>query len=257
VARLLAGGLLPQLRRGLRALGDWLHGVWAAGSFLLFAVVVWPVAALSRSPRFCWSFCRGAARLWLRLSGIRLDVAGAENLQRDRALVLVANHASYLDGIAFVAALPYGGWRFVAKRELAGGFVPRMFLQGLGVEFVERFDFAQGVADTERLVAAAAGGQSLAVFPEGTFTRVPGLRPFRMGAFIVAARTGAPVLPLALAGTRDVLREGHWLPRRGRLRVTVGAAIAPDGDDWNAAIRLRDAARAAILAACGEPDLLA
>jgi 1-acyl-sn-glycerol-3-phosphate acyltransferase len=257
VARLLAGGLLPQLRRGLRALGDWLHGVWAAGSFLLFAVVVWLIVAVSLSPSFCWRFCRGAARLWLRLSGIRLDVAGLENLPRDGTNVLVVNHASYLDGIAFVAALPYGGWRFVAKRELAGGFVPRMFLQGLGVEFVERFDFAQGVADTERLVAAAAGGQSLAVFPEGTFTRVPGLRPFRMGAFIVAARTGAPVLPLALAGTRDVLREGHWLPRRGRLRVTVGAAIAPDGDDWNAAIRLRDAARAAILAACGEPDLLA
>ncbi len=135
--------------------------------------------------------------------------------------------------------------------------MPRIFLERLGVEFVERFDFAQGVADTERLVAAVAAGHALAVFPEGTFTRVPGLRPFRMGAFMVAARTGTPVLPVALAGTRDVLREGHWLPRRGRLRVTVGAVLAPDGDDWSAALRLRDAARSVILKGVGEPDLQA
>jgi 1-acyl-sn-glycerol-3-phosphate acyltransferase len=78
-----------------------------------------------------------------------------------------------------------------------------------------------------------------------------------MGAFVVAARTGAPVLPVALAGTRDVLRAEHWLPRRGRLLVTVGVAIVPDGSDWNAAVRLRDAARAAILKGAGEPDLQA
>jgi hypothetical protein len=54
-----------------------------------------------------------------------------------------------------------------------------------------------------------------------------------------------------------VLREGHWLPRRGHLRVTVGESLAPDGGDWNAAVRLRDAARATILKNVGEPDLLA
>jgi len=213
------------------------------------------VVAVSLSPSFCWRFCHAAARIWLRLAGIRLKVSGLENLPRDGTHVLVVNHASYLDGIAFVAALPFGGWRFVAKRELAGGFVSRIFLQRLGVEFVERFDFQQGVDDTERLVDAVAAGHSLAVFPEGTFTRVPGLRLFRMGAFLVAAKTGTPVVPVALAGTRDVLREGHWLPRRGHLRVTVGESLVPDGGDWNAAVRLRDAARAAILKGVGEPDL--
>ncbi|RLJ65156.1 AMP-binding protein [Sulfurisoma sediminicola] len=257
VTRLLAGGLLPQLRRGMRAAAGWLHGLWAAGSFLLLAVVVWLVVAVVPRPRHSWRFCHAAARIWLRLAGIRLEVSGLENLPRDGTHVLVVNHASYLDGIAFVAALPFGGWRFVAKRELAGGFVPRIFLQRLGVEFVERFDFAQGVADTERLVEAVVAGHSLAVFPEGTFTRVPGLRPFRMGAFVVAAKTATPVVPVALSGTRDVLREGHWLPRRGRLRVTVGESLVPDGSDWNAAVRLRDGARSAILKGVGEPDLQA
>ena len=255
VVRLLTAGLVPQSRRRARAAAGWLQGVWAAGSFLLFAFVVWLVVAVSLSPSFCWRYCHAMARLWLRLAGIRLEVRGAENLPRDGTSVLVVNHASYLDGIALVAALPCGGWRFVAKRELAGHFVPRIFLQRLGVEFVERFDFQQGVADTARLVEEVGIGRSLAVFPEGTFTRVPGLRGFRMGAFVIAAQTRVPVLPVALAGTRDVLREGHWLPRRGRVVVTVGSLLAPDGTDWSAAVRLRDAARAAILRDCGEPDL--
>ncbi|MDP2794088.1 MAG: AMP-binding protein [Sulfurisoma sp.] len=257
VARLLAGGLAPQLRRNLRAAADWLHGVWAAGSFLLFAVAVWLVVAVSPAPTFSWRVSGIVARAWLRIAGIRLEVSGTEHLAKDGPSVLAVNHASYLDGIVLAAALPYGGWRFVAKRELADRFVPRIFLRRIGVEFVERFDLQQGVADTARLIEAAGEGHSLAVFPEGTFTRVPGLRPFRMGAFVVAAQTGVSVLPVALAGTRDVLREGHWLPRRGRVAVTIGTLLAPDGTDWSAAVKLRDAARAAILRDCGEGDFLA
>ncbi|MBU1646504.1 MAG: AMP-binding protein, partial [Gammaproteobacteria bacterium] len=219
VARLLASGLAPQLRRGARAAVDWLHGVWAAGCFLPIAVAVWLLVAVAPAPSFSWKVCRFAARGWLRLAGIRLDVSGTEHLAEVGSSVLVVNHASYLDGIVLVAALPRCGWRFVAKRELLEHFVPRIFLSRLGAAFVERFDFRQGVADAERLAADVRAGAALAFFPEGTFSRVPGLRAFRMGAFLIAAQNGVPVVPVALAGTRDSLREGHWLPRRGRVAV--------------------------------------
>ena len=93
------------------------------------------------------------------------------------------------------------------------------------------------------------------MFPEGTFRRMPGLLPFRMGAFVIAAQAGAPVLPVTLRGTRSALREGHWFFRRTMLSVAFSAPIAPSGGDWNAAIDLRDRARAEILRLCGEPDL--
>jgi len=93
------------------------------------------------------------------------------------------------------------------------------------------------------------------VFAEGTFRRMPGLLPFHMGAFVIAAQAGIPVVPVTLRGTRSALREGLWLFRRGRLSLTVSAPIAPSGNDWNAAIQLRDAVRAEILRLCGEPDL--
>ena len=116
-----------------------------------------------------------------------------------------------------LAALPAPGWRFVAKRELVGNFWTRVFLHKLGCEFVERFDLQQGLADADRIASAAQRGERLAVFPEGTFTRAPGLRPFHMGAFVAAARAGIGLQPVALAGTRDRLRDGHWLPRRGSV----------------------------------------
>jgi 1-acyl-sn-glycerol-3-phosphate acyltransferase len=76
-----------------------------------------------------------------------------------------------------------------------------------------------------------------------------------MGAFIVAAETGTPVVPVAIRGTRSILRDGSWFPRRGAINVAIGAPLVPKGADWSAALALRDAARAEILKSCGEPDL--
>ena len=124
-----------------------------------------------------------------------------------------------------------------------------------GAFFVERFDAKRGVEDTRGLVRLVAAGGAAAIFPEGTFTRSPGLAPFRMGAFVIAAEARAPVVPVAFRGSRSVLREGEWIVRRGLVRVIVGAPIVPEGADWAAAVRLRNAARGAILRHCGEPDL--
>jgi len=92
------------------------------------------------------------------------------------------------------------------------------------------------------------------IFPEGTFRRAPGLLPFKLGAFVVAAHTGAPIIPVTLAGTRSLLRDGEWLPRRCEIVITVGAPIVSTEHDWDAALALRAAARSAILASVAEPD---
>jgi 1-acyl-sn-glycerol-3-phosphate acyltransferase len=109
--------------------------------------------------------------------------------------------------------------------------------------------------DTERLKEIARGGGSLMVFAEGTFRRGAGLRPFRMGAFAIAASLRRPVVPVALRGLRAVLPERSWFPRRHAISVAVGEPIRPQGEGWNAAVALRDAAREQILRRCGEPDL--
>ncbi len=121
--------------------------------------------------------------------------------------------------------------------------------------FVERFEPGRSVLDARRLAALARGGKRLVFFPEGTFGAQPGLRPLHLGAFLAAAEAGLPVVPMAIRGTRALLPYPRRLPRRTPLEVVIGAPIVPEGSNWEAALRLRDAARAHLLAHTGEPDL--
>jgi len=254
VVRLAWSAIIPQARRMLRAAADVLYGLYAVLLLLLIGSATWLGCALVFRTDWCWRLSHSAARLFLRLAGLRFTVHGLEHLPADRPCVLVGNHASYLDGAVLVAALSEPKC-FIAKRELLDHPVPRIYLTRLGSVFVERFDVQRGVEDTGRFAEALRVGYSLIVLVEGTFRRMPGLLPFRMGAFVAAAQTGAAIVPVTLRGTRSVLREGQWLFRRGAISVTISAPIEPTGTDWNAAIRVRDLARAEILRLCAEPDL--
>ena len=117
--------------------------------------------------------------------------------------------------------------------------------------------------DMRKINVLAQGRRSLVIFPEGTFTRIPGLRPFRMGAFLIAANNHMPVITISIRGTRSILRADNWLPHHGAISVTIGKAITPDSVDaasnkpWDIALRLRDQTRTALLRDTGEPDLAA
>jgi 1-acyl-sn-glycerol-3-phosphate acyltransferase len=252
--RLALDGILPQLRRARRMTTDLLYASYAWTLFGLVASVTWPLVALLPRSGWRWTAARGSMRLLARFSYTPIMVHGLDNLPKDRNIVLVANHLSYLDGFVLVAALPIE-FGFVAKIELTDYFTIRLLLSRMDVEFIERFDVEKGVADARRISQAAARGKSLLFFPEGTFRRMPGLLPFHMGAFVTAAEAGMPIVPVTIRGTRSKLRSGSLLPRRGAVSVIVGKPITPRGSDWSAAIELRDAARADILRHCGEPEL--
>jgi 1-acyl-sn-glycerol-3-phosphate acyltransferase len=120
--------------------------------------------------------------------------------------------------------------------------------------FVDRFDRRRATAVVAQ---ARAGDRDFLFFPEGTFRRMPGLLPFHLGAFAAAAAAGMPVVPVALRGTRALLRGSEWLPRRAPVAVTIGAAVLPASadDHWTESLRLAAAARAFLLVESGEPDL--
>ena len=221
----------------------------------LFVTPTLAAAALLRNPAWGWRFCRVVANGFLRLCRLPLLLQGLEHLPPSGPFVVAVNHASYLDGLVLLAALRERGYSFAAKRELSNSLLPRMFLQAIGTDFVERVDIKQGVEDASRLAESVRAGRTPIFFPEGTFTRSAGLLPFRMGAFVIAAQTGVPLVPVTLRGTRSVLRDGSWFARRGAIVVNIAAPLTPQGNDWNAAVALRDAARAQILRRCGEPDL--
>ncbi len=243
-----AAGLLAG---GRRTLGHAFAGYWWAVVVSL-ALAVWPLMVVLPRRTWRWRVLQAAAHVMLKLTGTRLTVSGETIPERDA--ILVANHCSYLDSLVLVAALP-GETAFVAKAELAPQLIAGTFLRRIGVLFVERFDDARGLGDMDDVTKAARAGRRLAVYPEGTLTRRPGLLAFKLGAFAAAAAARVPVVPVTLRGTRSVLRGGQWFPRPGNVQVTVGRRLLAEQDGFDAAIALRDAARAAILAGCGEPDL--
>ena len=254
LARLALASIGPRWRQLRRQALDLAWAGWAHLLFWLLAPAVWLLVVLLPGEKLRWRVVRWGARLLLRGAGVPLKVSGLERLPRNRAAVLVANHASYLDGVVLVAALPLE-MVFVAKSELRQQLIPRLFLERFGILFVERFRREKGLAEVKKAETLLRGGRSLLFFPEGTLGRAPGLLPFRMGAFVTAAETGAPVVPIVIRGTRSLLRGTSWFPHRAALRVEVLEPLPPEQGGWEVALKLRERARQKILERLGEPDL--
>lgn len=194
-----------------------------------------------------------AAQTFFRVAGMRVKVIGASSLPTTPCVV-VANHASYIDGVVLKAFLP-ARFCFVIKKEVSKAPLAGLLLKRIGSEFVDRFNRHAGGMDTRRLIKAADSGQALAFFPEGTFLERPGVGKFHTGAFAIAARAGVPVVPVALKGTRYILPSGRFLPRLGRIEIEILPPLTLGPGAGASALAVRDQARARIVNALGEPDL--
>jgi len=254
--------LLPVWHRLKQSIGSHLYAVHAWVLFYSLAAICWVSVVTLPVMRWRWAVMRALARSLALLTATRIKIEGLHNLpDPETPCIYVANHGSYLDGVLMVAALPRR-FRYVAKSELKRSLVSRLFLDRMGVEYVERFDTQRGVSDAQRLSESLRGRRgSLFIFPEGTFQDIPGLLNFHMGAFLIAAETGVPIVPIAIRGTRSILRGRSKFARHGSITVTVGEAIdaveSPQmdtTDPWKRAVQLRNLARRWILRHCGEPE---
>ena len=254
IARVALSGLIPRCRRVARDGVTALYALYAAVLFASATVALSAAVGVLPGMHRRQRVSQAASRWFLRLAGISRRTSGLGKLPLAKPYVLVVNHCSYIDALVVAAAMP-PGVSFVAMSELRRQRVARWLLGRIGVEFVERFDAEQGVQDSRRLLDVLSAGRSLVVFPEGRFTRMPGLLPFRMGAFVTAAKAGACIVPCCLRGTRSLLRGTQWRLLRGPVTLTMGTAIQPEGRTWSDAVRLRDRTRAEMLRRCGEPDL--
>jgi 1-acyl-sn-glycerol-3-phosphate acyltransferase len=242
------------MRPGLSAAGRALYALYLAVVLPVVVLPIWLVVALVPSRGLAFALARRGARIGLRLMGCRLSVEGLERLPAEGSVVLACNHASYTDAFGLVALLPRD-LLFVAKKEVLRYPIIRTFVRRLGYPTVDRLDFRQGLVDADRAARALGADRAVVFFPEGTFVAATGLRPFRLGAFKAAAEAGVPVVPLALRGTRRLLRGNERLPRPGPVHLSVAKPVTAEGTDLEALIRLRDRVADAIAERCGEPRL--
>jgi 1-acyl-sn-glycerol-3-phosphate acyltransferase len=264
VAKLAARSAVPRtwaaLKRGGKRAIEIAYGVYALAAFSLVLIPLWLVVAATPDRKRAARWMHAGARLILFAAGIPVRVAGGEILARKQesdSWIFASNHSSYLDVVVTLALLP-SGVRFVAKGDVATMPLVGTITRRSGQFAFDRSDAQARIRQAEEVNAALERGESVAIYPEGTFTPIVGIRPFQLGAFKAAVDTQRPICPMAVRGARQILRDGTYLPRPGRVTVTFGPLVTPNraaGNDWREIIRLRDATREIIARNSGEPLL--
>ncbi len=268
IARLGTGSALRNLGReilaGIKRGLEILYGLYCAVVFSLWIVPTWATVLFIKDHKKAGRFTSSALKVLFALVGCRVRVVGREHMETPGAKLYASNHTSYFDVLPLVLGLgvPY---RFIAKMEVGGMPFVGTFLKQMGHLKFDRTDPESRLRQAQQMEELLRNGESVFVFPEGTFTREDGVRPFQLGAFKAAVATGVPIIPVSLAGTRRILRDGTYLPRPSSVTITLSPPIYPstaantsnsaDSSDWHELIRLRDATRAAIVRHAGEPIL--
>jgi 1-acyl-sn-glycerol-3-phosphate acyltransferase len=236
-------------------IGGFFFGIYAWFAFLLSVLsgIVFALLLPGLERRRRW--VTASARATFRLTGVSVQVRGLEKLPTGHCIV-VANHASYIDGVVLFGYLP-PRFAFVIKGEMKDFPGVSFLLHRIGAKFVERFDTSGSARDARQLLKAASSGESLAFFPEGTFLPSPGLDRFRAGAFAAAIKGDIPVVPAVISGSRRVMPGGYLLPRHGHMRIDVLNAIEPSDPAYADSADLAELSRQRILEVLDEPDLLA
>ena len=268
IVRLCTTSTVHNVRReilgGLKRGFEMLYGVYFWAVFALWIAPTWAILHFIRDHRAAGRYTSSAVKILFALVGCKVRVIGKEYMDIPGGRVLASNHASYLDVLPLMLGLgvPY---HFVAKMEVRGMPFVGAFLDRMGHLRFDRSDPESRLRQVGEVEELLRNGESIFFFPEGTFTRGDGVRPFQLGAFKAAVATGAPILPISLAGTRKILPDGAYLPRPGRVTITVHPPIypeavdndrkAPDSAGWRELVRLRDATREAVAKDCGEPLL--
>ena len=167
-------------------------------------------------------------RLGLALSGIRVRVAGAENVPRDRAAVFCSNHQSNVDPPILFDAL-HPRMHILYKAEIdAIPILARAFRQG-GFIPIDRRNKEAALRSIEAGAASIRAGNSFLIFPEGTRSRTANLLPFKKGGFIMAIKAQAPIVPVAVQGGRAAMHKGSSIIRPVTVSIRVGEPIETAG----------------------------
>lgn len=177
-----------------------------------------PLTLLSRDIKTLYRWGNGIANLGVRAAGIKLDVQGMERVPQGQACLFLCNHVSNLDPPILLPLIP-GRTSVMLKKSLMkipllgpamrlGRYVP-----------VERESREGAVKSIREASSVLADGIHMTVFAEGTRSRTGRLLPFKKGPFLLAQRSGAPIVPVVIYGTETMLVKGSFGIRPGTAHL--------------------------------------
>ncbi len=168
------------------------------------------------------------ARLWgriqLRTSRVGVKVDGLEKFDPKRTYILVCNHRSYVDIFACLGYLPIQ-FRWIAKAQLFRVPFLGWAMSRIGYIPIERGSPKKAYRSMLEAAERVKNGVSVLIFPEGTRSPDGRLQPFKKGMFLIALKSKAPILPITLLGTAEILPKGKWFARPGNVRIIIDPPI--------------------------------
>lgn len=188
-------------------------------------LVFWPLGI--RDPLLTvGKWAMGVSR---RILGLKVEVCGLEQLDPIRPYVFMANHLSFLDGPALFYVIPQKV-RVILKKSVFKIPVVGPGMKFVGFVPVDRKRAAGGKRSIERAIRMMKErGYSFLIFPEGTRSRDGRLQPFKRGGFFLAIGSGAPVVPITIKGTYELMPRGKLWPKPGKIEFIFHPPISTDG----------------------------
>jgi 1-acyl-sn-glycerol-3-phosphate acyltransferase len=224
--------------------------VRVAAVLALLLPVLWLRLLFTRENGRAFLLVRQCAGAVLRLGGCRVQLLRADLAPRDSNAMVISNHVSLADAAVLLATLPFD-FRFVANHVYARYPILGAVIRAASANIVDRESWRSRADSGQAMVDALAAGRSLLVFPEGTTSSEDGMLPFRNGPFRAAARTGCPVLPTVIRGTRELLPPNTYLLSNVPLSIELLPPLTPRDTTRDAVADLRNRARDAISLSLG------
>jgi fatty-acyl-CoA synthase len=264
MAKLAVRGAAPTAwawaKTAINKAAEMLYGIYALAVFSIVLIPMWILVFFTRDAKRAARIVHTGARWMLEAARVSVDLQGSEILGeriKSGPWIFAPNHSSYVDILVSLAYLP-ADVKFVMKGEVRDMPLVSTLAARSGQFSFDRSDPQARIRQTEQVNAALRNGESVVIYPEGTFTAMAGIRPFQLGAFKSAVETQRPICPVSVRGAREILRDKTFLPRRGLVTLTFSPLIFPNAsavDDWHEIVRLRDFARETIARNSGEPLL--
>lgn len=233
----------------------WRTVFWLIPAISVYTIVLGAVSLASMLVDRRGHVAHGCARLWSRLilvtTGVRVHAAGGALVASGESYVFVSNHQSIYDFPVLITSIPFQ-LRILAKASLGAFPVLGWHLRYTGHLLVDRARAGRGTLN--QVAAMIRRGHSLIVFPEGTRSRDGRVGPFKRGLFLLAIDAGIPVVPVALTGTRHVMRKGMLTTRPGDVGLVLHAPLPTEGLVRGDATRLAESARDIIAATVAERE---
>jgi 1-acyl-sn-glycerol-3-phosphate acyltransferase len=189
------------------------------------------------------------ARIWgwsiVKSSGVRVALSGGDHIEKGKPHVLMANHQGAFDIFSLLGFLPVD-FKWLAREEIFKIPILGWAMAAAGYISIDRKGKKKALKAVERAVAKIREGTSVLVFPEGTRSPDGKIHPFKKGGFTLAIKAGAPIVPISIRGSRDVLPRSSISVRPGTIEIIVGKTIRTDDKSLADRADLMQAVREAI-----------